>query len=63
MEKVFEIVSRIGTTYEVVDFGNDLGLLIQRRIGAKPYAFPLDLMQDATIKGLIREAKRLANLR
>lgn len=63
MKKVFEIASRIGAIYEVIDFGNDMGLLVQHKEGAKPYVYPLDLMKDATIEGLVREAKRLANLR
>lgn len=63
MKKVFKIASKVGAIYEVIDFGNDLGLLVQHRKGAKPYVYPLNLMKDATIKGLIAEAKRLANLR
>lgn len=62
MKKVFETVNDT-TLYEVIDFGRDLGVLVQHRKGAKPYIYPLDLMKDATIKGLIKEAKRIANLK
>lgn len=62
MKKVFETVNDT-TLYEVIDFGRDLRVLVQHRKGAKPYIYPLDLMKDATIKGLIKEAKRIANLK